>query len=76
MRPRDIGPNAEQWEHDVTTLSADATAWTGNDVRFLTFAEEEITAETIDAEPALAAIARDGVTLFGEPGYLHSKGVG
>lgn len=73
VRPRGVAHEDERWSADVARLSADATAWTGNDVRVLAFDEEEIDSRTTRSEPVLAEIARDGVPLYGETSYLRSR---
>lgn len=63
VRPADREPDEPVWQKQLSTLQANASAWTGNDARVLEFGEQELT----DSEPrqVLADAARDGIELYG-----------
>lgn len=75
VRPRRTGAENEAWKTDIAKLSADASAWTGNDVRVLEFGEDEIDGRAADVDTVLSEIARDGITVYGPTNFLRDRGV-
>jgi DNA-binding transcriptional ArsR family regulator len=63
VRAADREPDEPVWQEQISTLQADASAWTGNDARILEFGEQELA----DGEPqqVLSEAARDGIELYG-----------
>lgn len=70
---RDAGADVTMWEEQTHELADAMSRWTGNDTRVL----EMSTAEVADAAKAddgiLHSIAAEGLTIVGEPGWLHSR---
>ncbi len=55
-------------QRGVEELATQATMWTGNDARVIDLDEDDITSGS--HRPLLEAVAREGVTFFGDPGWL------
>lgn len=66
VRPAGVDPDDPVWCDPLAQLTADTTAWTGNDARILEYGAEAFTAERISAEPTLTAALAEGITLCGE----------
>ncbi len=59
---------AAAWEEQVSALAAAVTAWTGNDTRPLEYTVSQLAAAR--SEPVLRDVARDGLTVAGDRGWL------
>lgn len=57
------------WDDDLTTLTHDVSAWTGNDTRVLEMTESDVR-RSLTSEPVLGSIAEQGVPLVGESDWL------
>ncbi len=57
--------STDRWQDQVDSLTRDISTWTGNDVRPLEFAVDDIRGRAMD-EPILREIARDAFTIHGE----------
>lgn len=54
----------DRWDDAIAAASARITAWTGNDTRFVEWAQVEL--DTRAREPLLDEIVRDGVPILGD----------
>jgi len=66
VRPEPAGAG---WHDDVASLAAQASRWTGNDVRPLEYGEREL--RSVAEEPVLRDIAREGITVFGDRAWFR-----
>jgi predicted nucleotidyltransferase len=69
VRPSGLDQDDERWHQQLSELSADASAWTGNDARIFEYAEAKVGPD----EPVLAAIADEGLRLHGPSTWLRLK---
>jgi predicted nucleotidyltransferase len=69
---RQFGSDDDRWDTQVADLAQDATRWTGNDARVMSFGAQEIRE---DSEPAsvLQDIADQGLVFWGEPLWLRQQ---
>ncbi len=63
VRAADCDPDESIWQEQISTLQANASAWTGNDARVLEFGEQELTAG--EPQQVISDAARDGIELYG-----------
>ena len=68
IRP-DVG-DRDRWDELVAQLTADVTAWTGNDTRVLEFSESEVL-RSGGQEPVLRDVAAHGLTVAGTGDWLR-----
>lgn len=69
VRPSLLDPDEEGWAAQVDGLRAEATRWTGNDVRVLELDEDDLSSSQVS--PVLQEVRREGIRLFGSPTHLH-----
>lgn len=69
IRPDDA--DERRWDDQVSALTVDVAAWTGNDVRVLEYGEAEVR-RLGHEEPVLSSIAAEGLTVAGRPAWLRS----
>lgn len=74
VRPRTANDDPA-WDADIAAISSDISAWTGNDARVLVLSDDELADTVTTGERVLSDIARDGVTVYGDPAYLNAVGV-
>jgi predicted nucleotidyltransferase len=67
---RPDGCNRERWDDSVAQLSADVTAWTGNDTQVLEFSESEVLRHG-PQEPVLRDVVDHGLTVAGTADWLR-----
>ena len=60
----------ERWDDLVAILTADVTAWTGNDTRVLEFSESDVLGPGRH-EPVLKDVVSHGLTVAGKPAWLR-----
>jgi predicted nucleotidyltransferase len=65
------GDADEVWDEQVTALTSDVTAWTGNDTRVLEYTAAELSAHR--DEPVLGEILRDGLTVAGSHAWFQRQ---
>lgn len=74
VRSGDADGEDEVWQRQLGELAEQVTAWTGNDARVLEYAIDRVERSR---EPLLAAIAEDGVPLYGSLAWFESaRGAG
>jgi predicted nucleotidyltransferase len=66
----DAASGDARWDDDVRRLAAQASGWTGNDVRILQLSEAHVRAHAGD-EPVLSDVVADGVALAGDLNWLR-----
>lgn len=68
VRPGNVdGP---LWDGQIGELARQVSRWTGNDGRILEMTEHEVVSGA-HSDPVLRAIADEGTTVFGSPGWLR-----
>ena len=60
----------ERWDDLVASLTADVTAWTGNDTRVLEVSESEVL-RSGPQEPVLRDVVEHGLTVAGQAAWLR-----
>jgi hypothetical protein len=73
VRPDDIDAEDPAWQQQVSGLSEQVTAWTGNDARVLEYTESRVREAR---EPVLASIADEGVPVYGSMSWFRSAARG
>jgi len=68
VRPMTAGKG---WPDDVAALAAQASRWTGNDVRPLEYGELEL--KDAANEAVLREIAEEGITVYGERSWYRRQ---
>jgi len=63
------GADPDAWDGQVEEFSRLVHAWTGNDVRVLTFNEGELTAR----EPVVRDVLAEGLTIYGTSSWLRRR---
>lgn len=62
--------DVEAWDGQVGQLTADVSAWTGNDARVLEWSESEVR-RSGQSEPVLTDVAAHGLTVAGSGAWLR-----
>jgi hypothetical protein len=70
VRPDLLDVEDPRWRRQLDGLSAEVTAWTGNDTRVLELGEAEVRRGLESDEPVLADVRAEGIVLFGPAAYL------
>lgn len=70
---RATAAETEAWEQRVAELARSVTAWTGNDARIVEYTEDELRAAAAADEPLLRDVARQGLTVAGEPAWFNRQ---
>lgn len=68
VRSARVKANNDQWRGQLGELAAEATLWTGNDVRILEYAEHEFLRPRPQDDPLLDTIRAEGIVLVGDLG--------
>ena len=68
IRPDEV--DRDRWDDLVAQLTADVTAWTGNDTRVLEFSESEVL-RSGRQEPVLRDVVAHGLTVAGTADWLR-----
>lgn len=61
------------WEQRVTELARLVTAWTGNDGRIVEYAEDDLHAAALAAEPLLEDVSKQGKTVAGTRAWFNEQ---
>lgn len=67
-----VGAGAQLWDEQLTDLEQAVHRWTGNDVRVLVMAPQEVAA-ALGTEPVLEDITGEGRVLWGPAGWLRDR---
>lgn len=67
----DPGADADLWETWTSGFAADVSAWTGNDLRLLTFTEEEVRHGAARRDPIIESLLADALVVSGPPDWLR-----
>jgi predicted nucleotidyltransferase len=70
VRP-DFLEDEEDWDRQLAEFARLLTKWTGNDGRILQMTEQEV-ATGAGSDPILTSIAREGLTIYGQPAWLRT----
>lgn len=70
VRPDGVDTDDEAWAEQLRILVADASAWTGNDVRPFELGASEIISELEASSETLRAVHEEGVHLAGDRRFL------
>lgn len=63
----------DEWLDALEQLAHDASRWTGNDVRVMSIADDEVADRLQLNDPLLGEVQRDGLVVWGDAGYLLQR---
>ena len=73
VRPDDVAGATAAWVDQLQALVADASAWTGNDVRPFELSVSETVAEIQPSSDTIQAVHAEGIHLAGDRRFLSSR---
>jgi DNA-binding transcriptional ArsR family regulator len=73
IRPEAVA-DENAWDGQLADLARLITRWTGNDGRILQMTGPEVK-QGSESDPTLAAVARDGITVYGRPVRGRARGM-
>lgn len=71
VRPGGVGAEDDTWYEQLSALSSDVYAWTGNQLGPLELDEEGVRRAVRADEPLLRDVEDHGIVLHGDPGYIR-----